>query len=149
MNYQSKLKSEIISVLDDLTESNQDWNATFIAQLVCDNHKHELVNDAEFSLYNIYTNVRREVTSVINKLAGDKPEKESLQLIIPGYENLQTHYVVKRNGESIGVHIDNMTDDEIDEKTKVYKKMGTTCFAHADELQQYKVKRQQKVKATV
>ena len=44
MNYQSKLKSEIISVLDDLTESKQDWNATFIAQLVCDNHKHELVN---------------------------------------------------------------------------------------------------------
>ncbi len=137
MSYRNTLKREILSVLEDLSLEHKDWKASLVTTLICENHADEIPEDAEFSRFAIYSFVRREVRLTINKLAGDKPEQKELQLLIPGYKMLQTHYVVEREGESIGVHIDNMTSEEIQEKIKRYECMATSCKQHAEELRVY------------
>lgn len=138
MSYKSQLTAEIKSILDQLTEEGRVWKATWIAHEVCENHKDELIGEAEFSRYNIYENVRSEVTRTINKFAGDKPVKEDNQLTLEGFDFVQTHYVVTRNNEDIGVPVYQMEPAEIDAKVSLYRKMGDACHAHADELVRFK-----------
>lgn len=138
MSYKTQLTAEIKSILDQLTDQNKVWKATWITHEICENHKHELSGDAEFSRFNIYENVRGEVTKTINKFAGDKPAKEDNQLPLEGFDYVQSHYVITRDGEDVGLPVYQMEADEIDAKVSLYRKMGNTCHAHADELVRFK-----------
>lgn len=56
---------------------------------------------------------------------------------MPGFERLQTHYLVERDEERVAVRIDHLTDEEIEAKAKEQETMGRACFQHADELRRY------------
>lgn len=54
-----------------------------------------------------------------------------------GFEHLQDYYVVKRNGEWVGVPLEDMTDEELDQKAHHHEAMGNSLANHADELLRY------------
>ena len=60
---------------------------------------------------------------------------------LPGFEHLQAYYSVKRGDDEIGVPIRDLTDQEIDEKVALLRAMGSTCYAHANELERFKRQR--------
>lgn len=143
MSYREKVVAEIEKELDGLAQSGFAWRANFVAHSVCGNHSEGLAEsaDADFWRWNTYSSVRRIVTQVINNRAGTKPETPSHQQIdLPGFEreHLQDYYVVIRDDEEIGLPVTDLTDDELEEKARLYRKMGRTCFAHADELDRFR-----------
>jgi len=137
MNYSNQLRIEIEEILNALEEERRPWNPDWITTAICGNHEHGLANngeDIEFWQYCGQTACREAVRRCINKRAGDRPEQDDGQLILPGWEHLQTYYLVKRNDTTIGISVFGLTDEEIREKAKEYRKMGEGCFAHAEEL---------------
>lgn len=95
--------------------------------------------DADFYKCCTKTTVLNEIRQQINrrKVNGDNSE-ESAQLVMPGFEFLQKHYVVHRDKEQCIVRIDLLTDEEIESKAQEREAMGRACFAHADELRRYR-----------
>jgi len=141
MSYKKVLTNEILNELEYRKLHKKEWDAVEITHSICEKHSDEIIDGSEFTEYNVFSNVKREVKTAINKLAGEKPEQDNLQMVMPGFEHLQVYYLVKRDDRIMGVHIDDMSDSEIDEKVSRYKKMGESCYKHADELTGYKQKR--------
>ena len=140
MSYQKILVGEISSLIDNLIDGKIIIDPNAVTSEICNNHSKELLNDATFSTYNNYTNVRREVRSVMSKkmdLDINSLTNENSQLVIIGFECLQSYYSIKRNDSYLGVPIEEMTVEEIRQKAKSYRKMGNTCYIHADELDKY------------
>jgi hypothetical protein len=77
------------------------------------------------------------VRQQINKMRPE-PAGNQQQLVMPGFERLQTHYLVERDKERVAVRIDHLTDDEIEAKACEQETMGRACFQHADELRRYR-----------
>ena len=145
MSYSDQLRQEIESVLDALAAERRSWNAAWITTAICSEHEAGLAaddgEDIEFWRYGGQTTCREMVRRCINRRAGEKPEPQETQFILPGFEHLQTYYVVKREGEDLGVSVFDLTAMEIKEKANVYRKMGAGCFAHADELLRFLAQR--------
>ncbi len=139
MSYQGHLTDEINRVLDELATDGDPWRAAWIAHEICDSHERGLVSDsaADFWRHCGYRDCRSQVTRCINRRAGDGAEKLDEQLKLPGYEHLQGYYVVDRAGEEVGIALFGLTDDELEEKVSVLRRMGAACFAHADEIDRY------------
>jgi len=145
MSYENELNIEINKELDRLATEKLPWRASFIAHAICNNHADGLVEGDEehknFWRHCGYEKTRSAVTRCINKRAGDTPEEDDRQFRLPGYDHVHLYYVVRRNGDDVGVPVEDLTDDEIDLKSDRYREMGRTCFSHADELQRFKRER--------
>lgn len=140
----NRLADEINAVLDDLAGRGEVWRASWIAQEICAEHASGLAgNDhAEFWRACGYSDCRREVTRCINARAGDaRPAGDHTQLTLPGYEHLQSYYVVVRDDEEVGVSVHDLTDGEVESKAAQYRSMGRACFAHAKELERFREQR--------
>ena len=138
MSYHEKLIAEIEAKLASWPE---DRPIRWVAHEICNDHGEGLAgnDDAEFWRHGGYCECRRQVTKINNKhkmIAGDS---ESSQPTLPGFEYVQQAYIVNRDGEEFRISAFRLTEEEIDAKAAEYRKMGDTCFAHADELQRFKV----------
>ena len=139
MSYLKVLVGEVSTAVDELMDRNEFINPEKVTTVICSNHQHELVNDAPFSTFNNYTNVRRVVRQVISKKTDPFPDGEKTnQLTIEGFNHVQKYYCIEREGEMQGVPVVAMSDEEIDNKCDELIKMGRTCFAHAKELKRFK-----------
>ncbi len=143
-SYEATLTTEINSILDKMGKI---WTPRWIAHAIVAEHKDGLVagEHSDFWKYCGYSKTRQMVTKCINKRAGDKKSKDNGQYILPGYEHIQSHYVVTRDDEDVGIPVELLTDEEIDSKADVYRKMGNACLDHADELERYKSDRNVKI----
>ncbi len=63
--------------------------------------------------------------------------EEDRNLILPGFDHIQTHYMIRRDGEDIGVPIEQMTDEEGFAKAALYDRQAITQAEHANELRRY------------
>ena len=145
MGYSEQLKIEIEQMLDSLKEERRPWEANWITVAICKNHENGLAEngeDVEFWRYCGQTACREAVRRCINKRAGDRPQQDDGQLVLPGWDHLQAYYMVRRDEEDIGISVFNLTDNEIQEKEALYRKMGEGCFAHARELARFKSQRE-------
>lgn len=143
MSYETQLNAEIYKQLDQLSEMGQAWRAEFIAHAIVSSHAEGLPDNehTDFWRHCAYRSVREAVRRCINKRAGDERPADDRQYRIPGYDHVHAYYVVRRDDTDVGVPVSDLTDDEIDQKSALYKKMGRECFDHADELQRYKFER--------
>jgi len=140
MSYADKLTAEINRILDDLAERGESWEAKWIAHGICNSHSDGLNSseDAEFWRWCGYTETRDQVRRCINSRAGDKAETNDRQYRLPGYDHLQSYYVVQRGGVDVGVPVTSLSDAEIEEKSSLFRSMGAACYAHADELDRFR-----------
>lgn len=135
----NKITEEITAHLHQLKQRKDPWIKTNIARFILDNHQHEF--SGEWSRYCIYSFLLEKVNKIINKLAGDNIEEKTKQMIFPGWEQLQTYYIVKRKIEgqekSMALYVNDLTSLELIEKAELYEKMGRGCFLHAKELREF------------
>lgn len=137
MGYHDKLVAEINAKLDSLTGK---WAASWIAHAICNSHAEGLAENDEalFWRHCGYAEVRDEVRRCINRRAGDREDGEAGQGFLPGFRHLQSHYIVSRDGEDVGVPVYDLSDEEIEAKAAKYRGMGAACYAHADELDRFR-----------
>lgn len=148
MSYHDRLTKEIHAQLDALAAERRPWNASWIAHAICNGHDEVISRDgpdgqehADFWRHCGYQNTREEVRRCINQRAGERPDRDPSQPSLPGFDHLQAYYLVKRQGEEIGIPIFDLTDAEIEAKAELYRTMGKACFAHARELTRFKALR--------
>ena len=158
-----RLDIEIHKMLDHLAEAKQPWIGTWITNAIIQSHDAGLSDDPDNLWWegNCRDHVADEVRRCINKRAGDPdPEAEEddgKQPPLPGYEHLHVYYRTKRwfkdgvmvpktvkgaTPERVGVHIENMTDGEIMEKARLYRRFSRAVAEHADEFIDYLQERQ-------
>lgn len=138
MSYRNILIEEILSVVDGMMEKKKVIDPNKVTDLICTSHRDELLDDADFSVHNIYANVRREVRNVISKKLGTDDEQAiSGQLTIEGFKHVQQYYSITRDDVPLVVPVEQMTDEEVQEKAEWHRKCGRAHFEHADELVEY------------
>lgn len=90
-------------------------------------------SDADFYLGCASAHVKEIVKRVVGKYDAAKGRIEE-QLVLEGYEYLQVAYSVEREGGTVLVPVDQLTDAEIEDRAKEYDAMAVGCRVHADEL---------------
>ena len=140
MSYENQLTEEIYAILERLAAEQQPWRAQWIAHEICQSHKDGLAEgDARlFWEHCGYEKICDLVRRCINRRAGDRELPDEAQLRLPGYERLQAYYMVKRNGDDIGVSVHDLTDAELIEKAALYRSMAAAAYAHADEIDRFR-----------
>lgn len=136
------LTAEIHAKLDELAERGDTWNAQWVAHAICSEHAEGVVEDDDhcfFWRHCGYEKTRDEVRRAINKRAGDKEQgNDDPQLRLPGYDHLQAYYIIRREGEDVGIPVTQLTDEELRGKADLYRAMAESCYAHADELDRFR-----------
>lgn len=141
-SYHKKLISDINKQLDDLAEKGSPWIASWVTNAICKGHKKGLNKGKhkDFWEYNGYQYTRSLVTQAINKRAGDNVDRTApKQIDLPGFdrEHLQDYYIVKRDGNEVGMPVTHMTPEEREEKAQMYISMGKACIKHGLELRRF------------
>ena len=143
-SYHNNLIVEIHAELDRRAEQEQPWVAEWITEAICKDHKDGLIQDdtedRRFWNYNARAYVRKQVTMVINKRAGDSADRSKpRQISLPGFdrEHLQDYYTIIRDGREEGVAVTQLTDDELKAKAAFLCSMGENCIKHAEEIGRY------------
>lgn len=139
MSYHEQLDAEINTRLDELIHAELPLQASWITHEICDDHMIGLARNehAEFWRHGGYKTCRDMVRRCINKRAG-MPDEMEKQPTLPGFEHLQTYYIVTRGDDQLGIHRDQLSDDELDAKAAEYENMGAACISHARELRRFK-----------
>tara|TARA_R110000787_G_scaffold44892_4_gene109770 strand:- start:173 stop:604 length:432 start_codon:yes stop_codon:yes gene_type:complete len=137
MSYQKVLVGEISSVIDQLMADKIVIDPRSVASIVCGYHDDELMEEAPFSTHNNYKNVRREVRSVMSRKLVVSEDNFDSQLTIEGTKYVQKYYSINRDGEQLGVPVDDLTKEEVKSKADHLRKMGRACLRHARELEEY------------
>jgi len=137
MSYQNVIVGEISNEIDSLVELNLVVNRKLVTTKVCSNHQDELNGDAPFSTYNNHQNVGKLVTKLISQKFDVNEQNFDNQLTIEGFKYLQKYYSINREGERIGVPIDQCTKEELLAKKERIGKMGRACLVHQNELAKY------------
>lgn len=137
MSYKKQLTNEIKEVLNRLAENRQEWRANIITTEIVSNHEDELVGDAYFSRHNNWENTRREVNVVMKQMADIKPDADANQLVLDGFEKLQKYYMVTRDDERVGVHIYDMSKEELLQKKQELRAMRKGLEIHEDEIDRF------------
>ena len=145
MAYYEDLTREIDEKLDAYIDADKVLNADWITSEICLDHKEGLAEneEAEFWEHGATRQVRNEVRRRINKMRGDRADRDPRQAHLPGFAHLQSHYMIERRGDEVGVPIFELTDAEVDAKAQLYRTMGASCYEHADELERFKDWRRQ------
>lgn len=140
MSYEEKIKREIIAKIDELRRQHRSLHASWITHRVCQDHVSGLADNdhADFWRWGGYRAAREYTTRCINQLEHGNKDLDLKQQTFPGFDHLQTYYVVERQGGLVGVPTEFLTDEEIDVKAAMHRAMGEANFAHADELIRYK-----------
>lgn len=75
--------------------------------------------------------------SCIRKEKKMEEEGDTSQGVLPGFERVRTHYYVKRGKDELRVPIENMTEEEGENKIASLRTYAAGANAHADELERY------------
>lgn len=81
------------------------------------------------------------IKDTVKRCIGDyKPKAEavaSAQIVMDGFTHLQKAYTVDREGETVLVPVDLLSDGEIEARASELEEMARGCIAHARELRGY------------
>jgi len=136
----SELEGEILDKLDELQRKfpDQDIPALWIANSVMSDHG--LIAEADpdgFHHTCSFRTVREYTRRVVSRYDGSPTATPDPQIVLPGFERLQTHYLIDRDGEQTMVRVDRLSSAERRAKAAELRAMGAGCYQHAEELDRY------------
>lgn len=138
------LDAEIEAKIKYLEEAfcDQDLEANWIAHSILADHPLAATADpVGFHTTCTAKTVREQVRRFVQKYDGTPATTPERNLVLPGFERVQTHYLIDRGGAQTLVRIDRITDAECEAKAVELNIMGDGCYQHADELRRYMRKR--------
>jgi len=85
------------------------------------------------------TCTRKAVSEIVRKCVGkyDTTPNNDAQIVLPGFEHLQVAYPVERDGQQVLVPVNQLSDDELEQRAKEYDTMARSCRLHAREIRDY------------
>jgi len=142
MSAQEVFELEIAATIEAWRTAGKVLVPQFITHEIITKHEPGLARTnehTEFFKHYAYKGHRKDVGAYIAKVLTDEEdsEKHVKSLLLPGFDFVQTHYVIKRGGGDVGVPVDQMTDEECHARAEMIRRRGTACLAHADELDRY------------
>lgn len=138
--YASKfLTKEIHRHVGALMEIKSILEATAVARAIVIDHPLAIQdgNDAEFYEYCALEYVREAVRGYLNRFKLKPTVSPDPQLVLPGFIRIQQYYAIERDGMPVNVPVDQLTEEECDQKYAELIAMGNGCFEHADEFKRY------------
>lgn len=140
MSYETALNEEIDAIINAKVAANEPLHAAWIAQQVVAAHEPGLVegDDKLFWLHGGYLTARAAVLNRVRRVAGVSAERAEPAPRLPGFDHMQTHYMVARNGDEVAIPTVMLTDDELDALAARIDAMAETCKAHAREIRRFK-----------
>ncbi len=132
----AELQREISKVIDQKRALKEKLHPSWITTAIMESHSDITGVDADFHKCCSRVSIRKEVTQQVNRIDAD-PANPSQQLILDGFDHLQSYYVVERDGELVGVPVDEVSNAELLRKADEYDAMGRACMKHADEIRRY------------
>lgn len=146
MNFYSSLKDEISIKVQALAEQGRPMHPSWISNDICNDHDDGLnadSDDAGFWRQGAYHAVRSEVGSFLRRhYSPEKTAEDGGQQTLAGFEHVQTHYIVERNGDEQAVPTIQLSDEEIDAIASRIIATGNTLLAHGEELMRFKASRE-------
>ncbi|GAC1573008.1 MAG: hypothetical protein NVS3B5_02270 [Sphingomicrobium sp.] len=137
-----RFEREVADVVDRWAAEGKRLQPQFIANEIIQNHEGGLArqnDDVDFLRHYTFKGVRQSVGAYISKKFGDtRADRESIAAILPGFEYVQTHYVIGSGDDAEGVPVETMSDDDIDARAQLLMRRGDSLHAHADELLRFK-----------
>lgn len=141
MSFRDQVRREITAKVDDLAAECKSLHPAWITHDICLGHMAGLGqgDDADFWRHAGYIAVRAEVGQYLRKYySADKaPDDDEGQRRLPGFEYVQTHYIVDRDDTEIAVPTTDLSDDEISRIAARLRATGSALFAHADDLERF------------
>lgn len=142
MSFRDQVRREITAKVDDLAAAAKALHPAWITHDICVGHLGGLGegDDADFWRNAGYIAVRAEVGQYLRKYySADKSpdDDDEGQRRLPGFEYVQTHYIVERDGDELAVPTTDLNDDEIGRITARLRATGAALFAHADDLERF------------
>jgi hypothetical protein len=134
-----KYEHEIAALVDKWADASRELVPSFLTKALIDNHVGGLARANEhtpFFEHYTYRGVRDHVGKYLLKKYGMSDEDKK-QKTFPGFEHLQTHYMVKRGEEIVPVEVDLISDDDLYANAKMLRRRGKACYAHADEIERF------------
>lgn len=139
------LEREIDERIDTLkTAGRATIAASWLAQSIIEGHAQIEGADTDFYRCCAYRAVREAVRRAVNRYAPAASVEADPQIVLPGFERLQAYYLTARRGDQTMVHVDAMTDAELEAKSVELRAMGAGCFQHAQELDRYRSDRRKR-----
>jgi hypothetical protein len=134
----SQLASDIEQVMQSMEgRLHPEW----ITQAVCDLHKDVHGADAIFWTVTGRAEIRERVRSAINRFKLKATVEPDRQIVLEGFERLQTHYLVQEDGEQVAIPIEEMTDKQWDWKEREFALMSQGISQHLAEIRRYRAGR--------
>lgn len=134
MNEQS-ITTEIRKFIADKISNNEAIVIPWLITEILDRKNDIGGNDLPFYL----TCTRKAVSEIVRKCVGkyDTTPANDAQIVLPGFDHLQVAYPVERNGQQILVPVNQLSDDELEQRAKEYDTMARSCRLHAREIRDY------------
>lgn len=139
MKNEKKIVTDLISSkVNYYVDAKQSLVADVIAQDICDDYDHEVNDDALLHRFCTYGYIKENVIRFLTKNY-DNPDKQGdpNQQVIEGWEYLQSHYFVERDGERKCIYIYDTTSKERQKIARRLKSKGRGMIKHGEEMQAF------------
>jgi len=143
MNANPALLSEIYEVIERYLSAQGDAPADWVTQDIVNRHNRIEGPDADFCLERTYDNIRDEVRRAIRRYDISAEGEADPQLTMEGFERLQKVYSVMRNGQSVAVRVELMSDAELEAKEIELERFAAGSIEHRNEIRRYRLQRRE------
>ena len=111
-----------------------EWLTTEILNMKADIHG----DDADFYVACGVDFIKDTVKRCIGQYQPKAATSTDAQIVMEGFDHMQKAYTVDREGETVLVPVDMLTDEEIEARAAELEAMARGCIAHAKELRAYR-----------
>ncbi len=133
-------QTDLLNEVRELVRAGIERGKVLTASLIADEIIRSHEDDRDFIQLCIAGHVRVAVRKGLGMEFKRDSEPDG-QMLLPGYEHIRRAYLIERDDVQKIVPIEQIADEELEEKIREYRTMGKGCFAHADELERYLRKR--------
>lgn len=136
--YSSKdLATEIQQLIEVKRKQKSVIHRDWLTNEIMQNHSDISGEDSDFNLTFAKERVGDYVRKQIRRFKIRPTLEPDKQLTLVGFEYVQEYYALERENELLAVHVDSLSDEEIQSKVEELRAMGDGCHKHADELLRY------------
>jgi len=136
----SQLAQDIEQAIESMRgNKHPDW----ITQAVCDKHRDVHGVDAEFWTVVGRREIRERVRAALNRFKLKDTVEPDRQIVLVGFERLQTHYLIEQDEVQVAVPIEDMTEAQWDAKEHELAAMRDGLAQHLAEIRRYRAAKQQ------
>lgn len=133
---QSELDAEIRDLLTKRLDGGLDTPQEWLVQAILSHHEDINGSDVDWYLLCARGHLVTTVRKMLRPYTSDAEHIDDPQIVLPGFIRLQKGYIVERDGDRVLVKTQRgrITPAELRQKAKEYRRIGTGCYEHANEL---------------